>query len=62
MKGYRTYTALLVTLVGLLGVGKYITEAQIGEVVDILISMAGLISAIKYNYINHKELKELGAR
>lgn len=60
MKGYRTLAGLILIIVGWLGLGEFVTEAQIGEFVDLAVQLVGILVAIYGNYKAHREIKALG--
>lgn len=57
MDGYKTWTGIIVTILGVVGIAKYIggTE-QVTEIVDTALKLGGLIFAAYGNYKAHKKI------
>lgn len=45
MKGYKTYTGLLITLLGILGIGQWFSADQTGQIADLILQLVGLVYA-----------------
>lgn len=51
MKGYKTYTGLIVTLMGIIGIAKYFgTTEELSNVINALFEIVGLIFAAYGRY------------
>ena len=46
MKGYKTYTGLVITLLGLIGVSKWFSASETAQVADIILQAVGLLLAL----------------
>lgn len=49
-KGYNTYTGLLVSFLGTLGVAGWLTEADVATFFDLMMQLIGLIYALYGRY------------
>ncbi len=45
MNGFKTYTGLLITLLGILGLGKIFPSDQVAQIADLILQIGGLIFA-----------------
>ena len=50
LDGYRTYTGLVIALLGLVGVSKFFAEGELEVVISIVIQLAGLLFAAYGRY------------
>ena len=50
LQGYKTWIGLALTLLGLTGVYKYVTQDQIAQLLDLASQIIGLAVAIYGNY------------
>lgn len=54
MKGTRTYTGILVSLLGFIGVAQYFNDTELTQVVDNIIQLVGLAVAVYGRYKANK--------
>lgn len=45
MKGYKTYTGLIISALGLLGISSYFSETEVAQIADLIIQVIGLVYA-----------------
>ncbi len=50
MKGYKTYTGIIVSFLGFIGVAKYFVGDELEQLVDLIIQLAGLAFAVYGRY------------
>lgn len=50
MKGYKTYTGIIVSFLGLIGVAKYFDNTELAQLIDLLLQLGGLIFAMYGRY------------
>ena len=60
LKGKRTWTGLLILLLGALGWGDLISEEEVSGLINSFTELVGLVIAVYGNYSSHVELKKLG--
>lgn len=53
MRGYRTYTGLVIALLGALGFGELITEEELTQLTDLSLTLGGIIMAAYGRYKTH---------
>jgi hypothetical protein len=53
----KTYAAILFVIIGWIGFGEYVTESQIGTVIDLAIQLVGIVWSIWLRYKAGKEGK-----
>jgi len=59
MEGYKTWTGLAITLLGIIGVGNVIGNDTLASIVNTIGTLAGLLIAAYGNYKAHKKIAEL---
>jgi len=59
MEGYRTWTGIVVMIIGWFGLGEYFDKTQVGQAIDVLTQFIGIVVAIYGNYKAHQKIKEL---
>lgn len=59
LEGYKTWIGLAVTVLGMFGLGYLVTGAQLADVVDAVLKIAGVAIAVYGNYQAHKKIAEL---
>ncbi len=62
MEGRKTWTGLIILILGLIGFGDIIAEDQIAAIINNLCELVGTIMAIYGNIISHSKIKELGSK
>lgn len=55
INGYKTYTGLVIALIGILGLTDYISPDQIGAVVKATFEITGIIFAAYGRYVTIKD-------
>ena len=60
MQGYKTWTGIIITILGLFGWGGLISEAQLGDLISWTSQIVGLILTVYGNYKAHREINKLG--
>lgn len=56
LNGYKTYIGIVVTVLGMVGAGYLITADQLGQLIDLVLKIAGIIIAVYGNYKAHKQI------
>lgn len=59
MNGYKTWTGLIITLLGSLGIAQSFGNDQLTQLIDALFQLGGIVFAMYGNYKAHKKIKEL---
>lgn len=59
MQGYKTWTGLIITVLGALGIGNLFGSENVAAIVDTVAQLVGLILAAYGNYKAHQKIKEL---
>lgn len=59
MQGYKTWTGLIITVLGSLGIGNLFGSENVAAIVDTTAQLVGLLIAAYGNYKAHKKIKEL---
>ncbi len=54
MEGKKTYTGLLVLVVGMLGGAQYVSDAEVALAVDTLLQFAGVLVAVYGRLVANK--------
>jgi len=57
--GYKTYIGLVISILGLFGLGDLITADQLGQVIDLVLQLVGTLIAIYGNFKAHKKIDKL---
>ena len=60
MQGYKTYSGLVVVFLGWLGVGDFVSEEKVGEIINLTVQLVGLIVAVYGNIKAHRQIAKLG--
>lgn len=50
LEGYKTYTGIVVALLGAIGISKFFTDGEVTQIADIIITVAGLVIAAYGRY------------
>ena len=59
MQGYKTWIGIIITIMGVFGLGYLVTGDQLAQVVDSALKIFGILMTIYGNYKAHQEIKEL---
>lgn len=59
MTGYKTWSGLIITVLGLIGVGKLIAPDALVNIVDTALQLVGLLIAAYGNYKAHQTIDNL---
>lgn len=54
LKGRRTYISIAIFAVGFFGVAQFVTEAEVGQLVDAVLGIVGIVGAIYGRYNANK--------
>lgn len=54
MKGYKTYSFILISLIGTLGLSSFVSEGEVARIVDMVLQLGGLVGAIYGRYQANK--------
>lgn len=59
MEGYKTWTGIVLTLLGFLGVGEIVGQENLTDLINTLAQVVGLIVACYGNYKSHQKIEKL---
>lgn len=59
MEGYKTYIGLLITVLGLFGLGYVVSADQLGVVIDSTLKIIGVVMAVYGNIKSHQKIAQL---
>ncbi len=59
LQGYKTWIGLVMTILGFVGVFKFVTQEQVAQLFDLIFQIAGLVVAIYGNHKSHQRIGEL---
>lgn len=60
IQGYRTTAGLILILLGWAGIGKIASEEQVGNIIDALVQLAGIVFAAYGSWKKQQALNKLG--
>ena len=60
LQGKKTYLGLVVIFLGWLGIGDWISEEQVGEAINLIVQLVGIVVAVYGNHKAHKQIAKLG--
>lgn len=59
MEGYKTWTGILITILGMFGVGYLVNADQLGSVINAVVQIVGVVVTVYGNYKAHQKISEL---
>lgn len=59
MEGYKTWIGLIVTVMGMLGLGYLVSADQIAQFIDLILKVVGIAMAVYGNYKAHQKIAQL---
>ena len=59
LQGYKTWIGLVMTILGFVGVFRFVTQEQVAQLFDLIFQIAGLVVAIYGNYKAHQKIADL---
>lgn len=60
MQGYKTYAGLVIVFLGWLGLGDIVSSEQVGDIINLVTQLIGIVVAVYGNYKAHREITALG--
>lgn len=59
LEGYKTYIGIAITILGSVGLGYLVTPSQLGDLVDSILKIAGIVISVYGNYKAHQTITTL---
>lgn len=62
MEGKKTWVGIIITVLGFLGLGDVIAQDQVGQAIDLIVQLVGIVITIYGNYKAHQKIKTLSEK
>jgi len=59
LEGYKTWSGIILTIVGLIGLPSWISEGQLSSLLESLFVILGILVSVYGNYKSHKQIGSL---
>jgi len=59
MNGYKTWVGLIITVLGMLGLGDLVNNEQLTTLINAILQIVGIVIAVYGNYKAHQKIAEL---